>query len=103
MNYIDRLAETIHNRLYPNHKLNPDMTSLYRIYAVLALTTGINTTNENVHDAWSAWQAETEPEHRSLIPFEQLPSIVQDMDEPYRNAIRWVAWEIKLGRIALTP
>lgn len=61
--------------------------SLYRVYALLVLTTGEMTTNRNVHDAWSAWTAAHRPDHRSLIPFERLAPAVAALDEPYRQAI----------------
>jgi hypothetical protein len=85
MNYIDaivaRLAE-----LLPGCP-----TDLLRGYAVLARVKGADTTEEDVHDMWSAWQAATQPEHRSLIPFEQLSREVQALDAKYAEAIRAVA------------
>jgi hypothetical protein len=60
---------------------------LYRIYALLALTTGKRTNNEHVHDAWSVWMSEYMREHWSIIPFDQLAPEKQEMDAFYRDAI----------------
>lgn len=91
MNYIDKLAHEIW-RLTDgrNQTIGGDML-LYRFYALLCLTTGQQTTNEDVHDAWSAWKAHTMGTHRSLIPFDQLTEEVQELDTPYRDTIQDVA------------
>lgn len=91
MNYIDELAHNIYQRAHGGGAPSKEDGNLYRLYAVLALAKGTETTNEDVHDAWSAWQAETNPEHRSLIPFKELSPAVQEMDSLYRDAIRAAA------------
>jgi hypothetical protein len=83
-NYLDRIAAAIGRR-------TPCDPRLLRIYAVLTLTRGVNTTAEDVHHAWSAWRAETAPDHRSLVPFADLTPQVQALDEPYAAAIRAAA------------
>lgn len=60
---------------------------LLDLYTLLALTTGADTTSENVHDAWSVATSRADPQHRSLIPFDQLAPDVQAMDDKYRDAI----------------
>lgn len=85
-NYIDNLAVRIHKNAddgYPIDGTEP----LYRIYAVLALAKGTATTLRDVHDAWSAWRSATNPEHKSLVPFEDLSEEVQELDRKYMNAI----------------
>jgi hypothetical protein len=37
----------------------------------------------DVHDAWSAWKAMTDPDHESIQPVEQLDAGVQREDEPF--------------------
>lgn len=97
MNYMDEIALAIYHRVEgmgPAPDIpDPDDMALYRIYAVLALATGTATTNEHVHDAWSAWTAGLRPGHFSLVPFDQLAPDVQELDTPYRDAIRAVASE----------
>lgn len=67
---------------------------LLRIYAVLALAKGTETTLRDVHDAWSAWKLEYATEHKSLKPFDELSVGVQELDEPYRAAIVEVAQDL---------
>lgn len=93
MNYIDELARYIYSAAEPNSP--PDGwiedAALYRLYAVLLLTKGTDVTNEDVHNAWSAWACESDALHPSLIPFDELKPRTQTLDEPYTNAIRRVA------------
>jgi hypothetical protein len=91
MNYLDQIADEIHRAAHGDAEIDPDDLPLYRIYAVLALAKGTKVTAEDVHDAWSAWCAGTQPNHRSIVPFEELSPRVQSMDEPYVAAIRRVA------------
>ncbi len=93
MNYIDAVARAIYRRTEGVDVIAADEMALYRLYAVLCLVAGEGTTNEHVHDAWSAWRAATTPDHRSLVPFDQLTPAVQDLDAEYRDAIRAVAAE----------
>lgn len=92
-NYLDKIALDIGKRC-DSGSPSPDQMRLLRIYAVLALSKGTDVTNEDVHNAWSAWTAsEGRETHSSLIPFGELPLDVQALDEPYRDAIRAVAAE----------
>lgn len=68
---------------------------LLDLYALLVLTTGQNTTWENVHDAWAIWRNRTNPDHKSLIPYENLTPEVQQLDEEYTEAIKSVAKRIE--------
>lgn len=92
MNYIDEIARAIYARTADDEPDESDMR-LYRIYAVLASAVGEGVTEAMVHDAWSAWMADDKPEHRSLVPFEELTPDVRDLDLPYRLAIAVVAAE----------
>jgi hypothetical protein len=87
MNYIDALARRIYDHGKPTNPPDESDMRLYRIYAVLALAKGKDTTLEDVHDAWSAWQADMMPDHRSLIPFAELSPQVQAYDQEYCDAI----------------
>lgn len=84
-NYLDTVAADI-GALVPGCP-----PSLLRLYAVLALTKGTGVTLEDVHHAWAAWRTETQPGHRSLVPFRDLSPEVQELDRPYMEAIRAVA------------
>lgn len=88
MNYIDELALRIAQKCGIE---NMEYTDLARLYAVLVLTKGKSTTCEDVHNAWSAWCAAHEATHRSLIPFDLLTKEVQELDQPYVDAIHAVS------------
>lgn len=96
-NYLDRVAYAIGQRC-PMDWNNPRDRSLLRIYAVLALSVGTNVSIENVHDAWSAWTAELDPDHSSLVPFNDLPEEVQELDREYAQAIKDVVWWVDSAR-----
>lgn len=85
VNYIDEIVARLEEKIPGND------VALLRLYALLALTQGVNTTLENVHDAWSAWRAATNPGHQSLIPFDQLTPEVQEYDRKYMLAIHDVS------------
>ncbi len=89
-NYINKIANAVGEKCGISID-NEEYGSLLRLYALLALTTGSSTTLENVHDAWSAWRSNTVPDHKSLIPFQELSKEVQELDRPYRDAIREVS------------
>mgnify|MGYP000914702813 FL=1 len=90
--YIDEIALRIAAEVMPaNDALTPTGMRLFRIYATLCRAKGEATTSEDVHDAWSAWQVELFPEHRSIVPFDQLAPDVQALDDKYRDAIHVVA------------
>lgn len=84
-NYIDELAARL------GTVLDDCDDDLLRLYALLALTTGADTTEEDVHHAWGTWRAATRPDHPDLVPFEQLAPEVQALDTRYAEAIRAVA------------
>lgn len=100
MNYIEVIAKQIWQITEPEdplpHQTNWDTWGpLFRIYALLALTTGTATTSENVHDAWSVWHCEIDENHRSLIPFNELSHEIQMMDDYWRDAIIEVAMDLE--------
>ena len=88
MNYINKIRLALDKEL---NMSDSEYEDLLDVYALLVLIVGENCTNEHIHDAWSVWQNNTDPEHRSLIPFNQLTKEVQDLDEPYRQAVIKVA------------
>lgn len=87
-NYVERVAATLAARL-------PDCDrTLIDLYTLLALTRGTETTLRDVHDAWSVWRALTKPDHRSLVPFDELTVEVQELDRPYMEAIHEAAGSV---------
>ena len=84
MNYIQDVEKKLDSILKMK---GTEYEGLLKVYGLLVFTVGVDCTNEHVHDAWSAWQNKTQPTHRSLIPFNELTKEVQDLDEPYCQAI----------------
>jgi len=89
--YIDRLARLIRDAVPPQALPQDDTHQLFRSYAVLLLAKGNRATLTDVHNAWAVWMAERDPNHSSLIPFDQLPADVAQADEPFLAAIHEVA------------
>lgn len=81
MNYIEELRQAISAEL-PN--LGEELLDLYTLVGCIR---GIDTTNFDVHEAWSVWKNRTMPDHRSLIPFHELTLDVQELDSKYRDGI----------------
>jgi hypothetical protein len=96
--YLDELACRIAALAEPGAGMGPDDLKLYRLYALLARAKGEATTLEDVHDAWSIWQADIRPDHKSLVPFARLHPEVQALDAPYRDAIHAAARELREGQ-----
>lgn len=67
---------------------------LNRLYALLAMTTGTQTTLRDVHEAWALWRTMTSPGHKSLVPFHELSHEVRELDRPYCDAIIEVARQV---------
>ena len=88
MNYIQNIQNLLDEELKMK---GTEYEGLLETYGLLVLTVGEDCTNEHIHDAWSIWQNKTQPEHRSLKWFNELTKEVQDLDEPYRQAVIKVA------------
>ena len=92
MSYIDEIANAIQERIDSDRlPEKPEVTGLFRLYALLVLTTGEETTRENVHDAWAIWMLGRDADHKSIEPFDELDHSTQSEDEPFRRAIIQVA------------
>jgi hypothetical protein len=90
MSYLRELSEAIRAEVPP--RLTPeDADDLFLIYAVLARVKGNRVTEEDVHDAWTAWMEIHRQQHESMVPFDQLPRGVRDEDRPFVEAIHTVA------------
>lgn len=98
MNYIEDIAREIERQIEPGMRPSNDAQALYRLYSLLVLATGTQTTLENVHDAWSVWMTTVDARHPALVPFNKLSAEKQEEDRPYRDAIRRVA-ESRLKQI----
>lgn len=97
VNYLDKLAAEIQRTADPKVVPPNEDRPLYRLYAVLLLAKGRDVTAEDVHNAWAAWASEHDPESRFILPFKELSLNAQRKDEPYAEAIRAVAWRMRLS------
>ncbi|MFL6264071.1 MAG: hypothetical protein ACJ76Y_30675 [Thermoanaerobaculia bacterium] len=64
------------------------------MYAVLLRAKGIDVTCSDIHDAWSAWIAERNRDHTSLVVYEHLSPEVQREDLIFAVAVRRAAEEV---------
>ena len=94
--YLDKIAAEIRRTADPDAAASDADLPLYRLYAVLLLAKGKETTAEDVHNAWSAWASEHDPEHRNLLPFKELSLSVQRKDNFYIDVIHQVAEHLQL-------
>jgi len=92
--YIRDLANRIRSKFSQSELPEKGLDELFNAYAVLALSKGTAVTNEDVHDAWSAWATKFDPDNKSLVPFSELSSETQRFDTPFTKAIREVALEL---------
>lgn len=88
----DHMTNYVQGALDALNKRTDVPPELARLYALLALVKGEDTTLEDVHDAWAIWANIDRPHHKSLVPFDMLTEDVQELDEPYRHAIVQVAF-----------
>jgi hypothetical protein len=93
-NYIRNIAEKIRKQVDQSALPDKGLDDLFDSYAVLALAKGKNVTNEDVHDAWSAWASKYDPTSDALIPYADLPADKQNDDTRFTDAIKHIADEV---------
>jgi hypothetical protein len=96
--YLDEIGKVIRQHVPENRLPAEDSTLLFRLYALLLQAKGTTTTDADVHDAWSAWMAERDAGHESLLEFEKLDASVRDEDKAFTKAIHAAAVETQRGR-----
>ncbi|MFB4421951.1 hypothetical protein C5F59_012765 [Streptomyces sp. QL37] len=94
MTYLDPLADLIRACLPPDAAPPADAAALFRIYAVLLEAKGEQVTDEDVHNAWSAWMQSVDDSHAALVPFGDLSPETRAFDSPYAEAIREAARQV---------
>lgn len=88
-NYVQQVIDQLYE------EMGGDI-EVVKLYALLALTLGEATMEEDVHDAWAVWRNTTQPEHRNLVPFDQLDAETQARDTEYVEAIHRVCRALNL-------
>lgn len=95
-NYIREIGLRIRSKFDQSSLPDRGLDSLFDSYAVLALAKGEDVTDEDVHNAWSAWATEYDPDSDSLVPFEELSDEMKHEDTRFTNAIHEVSRTINL-------
>jgi len=93
--YIRELAQQIRAKVDQSALPDQGLDDLFDSYAVLALAKGAAVTNEDVHDAWSAWATKYDSQNDSLVPFDQLPADKQAEDSRFVEAIHEISRHIR--------
>lgn len=90
LSYLDEIAEKIAGALRedPGDATPPE---LLRLYALLVLAKGEQTTAADVHNAWAAWMQERQPDHPDIEPFRTLDADTKHADDPFVAAIHTAA------------
>jgi hypothetical protein len=96
--YIEAVAAAIRDNVPAADVPDVDTRDLFLMYAVLLLAKGALVDAADVHNAWSAWMCQRDPQHEALVPFEDLPASAMESDRPFVAAIRSVASEAEGGR-----
>ncbi|MER7582502.1 hypothetical protein [Kitasatospora sp. NPDC097691] len=91
MSHLDPIADLIRDCLPSEARPPAGSDDLFRIYAVLLQAKGDAVTDEDVHNAWTAWTQATDDSHRALVPFDELDAPTRALDTPYTLAIRTAA------------
>ncbi|MFB7127062.1 hypothetical protein DR950_00980 [Kitasatospora xanthocidica] len=91
MSHLDPIADLIRSCLPTEARPPEGADDLFRLYAVLLQAKGEQVTDEDVHNAWTAWTQTTDDTHRALVPFHDLDARTRALDAPYTLAIRTAA------------
>jgi hypothetical protein len=75
--YLDERTAEIERHVPPHLLQDTDTGMLFRMYALLALAKGIAVSAAGVHNAWTAWMQDRDPDHPSLKPFAELNADTQ--------------------------
>jgi hypothetical protein len=89
--YLQAAADAIRSHVPEGSIPEGDADALFLSYAVLLRSKGSAVSSSDVHDAWAAWKANTEPAHEALVPFDELSTDTAEQDEVFVQAIRQ-AW-----------
>ncbi len=62
---------------------NPEHIPLIQMYTVLAMKSGKDTTESDIHDVWSLWTLLTRnnPKHKNLVAFDKLDDRTKALDK----------------------
>ena len=91
-NYVQLATEILRKGLWED--LDPE---LERLYVLLVLTRGEQTTLRDVHDARAVWRIQSNTQHKSRVRFEDLTPEMQGVLRIYMQAIRDTSVRLNKG------
>jgi hypothetical protein len=83
--YVDDVRDAL---LYELPGINHQLLDMC---ALLVYVKGQHVTHADFHHGWALWTRRSEPSHMYMLPPDQLPPEVEEMDKQYLEAIRSVA------------
>lgn len=90
-NYIRKISKSIRKNFDNSELPENGLDDLFDIYAVLALAKSASVTDEDVHNAWSAWATKYDSTNSSIIPYSELSQEIKIADRKFTIAIRNIA------------
>jgi hypothetical protein len=104
MMYLQSLARELQREVGTDHVPDIGAEELFLLYALVAQIKGPATELRDVHDAWALWKVFMhKADHVALVPFHDLSTEVQLLDQPFADAIRAVSnRRTQSGRSGLT-
>jgi hypothetical protein len=95
--YLNEIAAVIRSHIPKDRLPEGDSEELLLMYAVLARAKGESVTSSDVHDAWAAWIAKSNPDHAALVEYNNLSEEVKYEDAVFAEAIRLSAARMKIN------
>lgn len=86
--YLQNIANRIRSFVPEDRIPDKNADELFLLYAVLLRVKGTEVTESDIHDAWSAWMAQIDTSHESLVELQELSPKTRNLDVVYRNAVR---------------
>lgn len=96
--YLDEIVAAIRSHIPEDRMPREDGRGLLRSYAVLLLAKGESVSLADIHNAWSAWMADKDASHESLVEFESLSDDTKHQDQIYASAVHRAARELSIGK-----
>lgn len=86
-NYVQRAKAALVAELEQIGSSVPGKPDLLNMYTLLLLSKGCGVSREDVHNAWAVRHVDIRADHRSLVPYAELPEHVQAKDDKYVRVI----------------
>jgi hypothetical protein len=92
MTDLEQLANRVRDATPAELLPDGDVDGLFLLYALLCSAKGLGVTARDVHDAWRVWMLlRGRPDHKSMVPFDELTEEIRLSDIPFVEAIHLVS------------